>query len=81
MSTGETSGGSFRGHRVVKEPGGPFEAGQSNELREDFQVPVKVFFDRLPVALAWLLPALTPQQPDARQELDESDFGVSSAMR
>jgi len=29
----------------------------------------------------WLLPALTPQQPDARQELDEIDFGVSSAMR
>ena len=29
------------------------EAGQSNELREDLQLPVKVFFDRLPVALAW----------------------------
>ena len=52
-STREASCGSFWGHRVVGEPEGPLEAGQSNELREDFQMPVKVFFDRLPVALAW----------------------------
>jgi len=49
-STREASCGSFRGHRVVGEPEGPLEAGR---FKEDFQMPVKVFFDRLPVALAW----------------------------
>ena len=49
---GEAPDHKFWGHRIVEKPGSSLETGQPYDLWQDFHVPVKILFNRLPVTLS-----------------------------